>query len=352
MKRMLAVIMLLSLIVLPLCATSYAEWQTSMGMFRCELYEELVPITANNFMDLANAEFYDGCIFHRVIDDFMIQDGDPTGTGYGGPGYAIPDEFHPDLVHDSPGVLSMANAGPNTGGSQYFITLAPTPWLNGAHAIFGHVIEGMDVVFDIGAVPTDENDRPITPVVINTIRIFDFQVGGVLPEDFEITLEVGVEEFFVVQATGIENDPTFAWTVDGEPAGTLFFIYHTFTQPGEHEVICTVSDGTYDLDFTWQVDVTGTDVDGDTPLAAAPLLAWPNPFNPSTTIGFGMPKADHARLDVFNVRGRRVATLLDEHMPAGTHSVTWTAEGLASGVYFARLNTPAGVKTTKLLLMK
>ncbi len=155
----------------PVAAQSVAEWHTTMGDFRVELREDLVPITAGNFMDLTNANFYDGCIFHRVIDTFVIQDGDPTGTGEGGPGYTIPDEFHPDLRHDDAGILSMANAGPNTGGSQYFITLSPQPHLDDLHAVFGKVISGINVVQAIGDVPTDVNDRPLVDVVIDSLRI-------------------------------------------------------------------------------------------------------------------------------------------------------------------------------------
>ena len=148
------------------------QWYTSMGNFKAQLREDLVPITANNFIDLTNAKFYDNLIFHRVIQDFVIQDGDPNGDGTGGPGYAIPDEFHYDLDHNSPGALSMANAGPNTGGSQYFITVASLPYLNDHYSVFGKIIEGMDIVYNISYVPTTD-DKPIIPVVIDSIRVID-----------------------------------------------------------------------------------------------------------------------------------------------------------------------------------
>ena len=148
-----------------------AVFETNMGTFGIELFTDLAPKTAQNFIDLAKKGFYDGVIFHRVIDGFMIQGGDPKGTGTGGPGYTIPDKFGPDLKHDGPGVLSMANAGPNTGGSQFFITLVPTPWLDGKHAIFGRVVSGMDVVEAIGKVETGPQDRPVKDVVMNSVTI-------------------------------------------------------------------------------------------------------------------------------------------------------------------------------------
>jgi len=150
---------------------STAVFETSKGIFRIELFEDKAPNTAKNFITLVNKQFYDGLIFHRVIDGFMIQGGDPKGNGTGGPGYKIADEFHRDLRHSAEGILSMANAGPNTGGSQFFITLAPTSHLDDKHAIFGRVIEGMDVVKAIGKVKVDGQDRPVEKVIINKITI-------------------------------------------------------------------------------------------------------------------------------------------------------------------------------------
>jgi len=152
-------------------ANRIAHFETTEGEFRIELFADKAPITTRNFIDLAQNGFYDGVIFHRVIDGFMIQGGDPTGTGRGGPGYTIPDEFHPDLRHDGEGVLSMANAGPNTGGSQFFITLSATPWLDRRHSVYGRVVEGMEVVRRIGRVPTGPGDRPIRDVVMTKITI-------------------------------------------------------------------------------------------------------------------------------------------------------------------------------------
>jgi cyclophilin family peptidyl-prolyl cis-trans isomerase len=150
---------------------SVAKFETSKGDFTIELFEDKAPITTKNFIDLVNKKFYDGLIFHRVMDGFMIQGGDPKGNGTGGPGYSIKDEFHPDLKHDSAGILSMANAGPNTGGSQFFITLAPTSWLDKKHAVFGKVTTGLDVVKAIGKVKTGANDKPTEDVVIKKITI-------------------------------------------------------------------------------------------------------------------------------------------------------------------------------------
>ena len=144
------------------------------GKIVAELYPDVAPQSVYNFISLIKKGFYDGLIFHRCIYGFMIQGGDPTGTGMGGPGYTIEDEFTPELTHESEGILSMANTGrPHTGGSQFFITLAATPWLDGHHTVFGKVIKGMEVVREIGHVKTGPQDRPVHDVVINKITIKD-----------------------------------------------------------------------------------------------------------------------------------------------------------------------------------
>ena len=148
-----------------------AVLDTTKGRIVIELREDAAPKTVANFIKLAKSGFYNGVIFHRVIPGFMVQTGDPTGTGRGGPGYTFEDEFSPSLHHDAAGVVSMANAGPNTNGSQFFITLAPTPGLDGKHAIFGRVVEGQGVVDDIAAAPRNAQDRPLADIAMTTISI-------------------------------------------------------------------------------------------------------------------------------------------------------------------------------------
>jgi peptidyl-prolyl cis-trans isomerase A (cyclophilin A) len=165
---------------------TYAKFDTSEGSFTVRLFDKEAPNTVANFVGLAEGTkewrdpatgekkkepYYDGIIFHRVIKGFMIQGGDRLGLGTGGPGYNFADEFHPSLRHSRAGILSMANAGPNTNGSQFFITLDPTPHLDNRHAVFGEVVEGLDIVKKIGMVPTGRQDRPVTPVVMNHVTI-------------------------------------------------------------------------------------------------------------------------------------------------------------------------------------
>jgi cyclophilin family peptidyl-prolyl cis-trans isomerase len=154
----------------------YAAFDTTAGKFKAKLFADKVPNTVNNFVALADGSktgkpFYDGTVFHRVIPDFMIQGGCPEGTGRGGPGYKFADEFHPTLKHNKVGLLSMANAGPGTNGSQFFITVAPTPHLDNHHSIFGEVTEGYDVVEKISKVPRNPGDRPKKEVRLNSVTI-------------------------------------------------------------------------------------------------------------------------------------------------------------------------------------
>ncbi len=154
--------------------TPHAVIETSRGTITCRLFPDKAPKACENFTLLAGRGYYNGVIFHRVIPGFMIQGGDPTGTGRGGAsawGAAFEDEFDPSVSHDRPGVLSMANAGPGTNGSQFFITLAPTPWLDNRHTIFGEVVEGMETVRTIGAVETRPGDRPVTDVVMERVSV-------------------------------------------------------------------------------------------------------------------------------------------------------------------------------------
>jgi peptidyl-prolyl cis-trans isomerase A (cyclophilin A) len=165
---------------------TYARFVTTEGDFTVRLFDHEAPKTVENFVGLAEGTkqwsdprtnqkvqkpYYDGTIFHRVIDGFMIQGGDPLGQGIGGPGYNFADEFHPKLRHNKSGTLSMANRGPNTNGGQFFITLAPTPHLDDRHAVFGEVVEGMDVINKIGKTPTGDRDRPVRDIVIQTVTI-------------------------------------------------------------------------------------------------------------------------------------------------------------------------------------
>jgi cyclophilin family peptidyl-prolyl cis-trans isomerase len=186
MKRLLNLIIIITLVLTTINfsqkkentkmtdSITVAVIKTNMSTIELELFSKETPKTVENFVGLANKGYYDGVIFHRVIDNFMIQGGDPTGTGRGGESFwggKFKDEFVPSLKHSEPGILSMANAGPNTNGSQFFITLVATPWLDGKHTVFGKVINGMEVVKAIGRVPKNQMDRPLKDVVMESVTI-------------------------------------------------------------------------------------------------------------------------------------------------------------------------------------
>jgi len=161
----------------PMSTNPVVEIQTTLGTMKARLFLDKAPKTAQNFLDLVEQKYYDGIVFHRVIKDFMVQTGCPLGTGTGGrtdkglPKKFLADEFHPTLKHDRPGLLSMANRGPNTGDTQIFITTVPTPWLDNKHAIFGEIIEGMDVLKKIEGTRTGANDRPVEPISMTSVRV-------------------------------------------------------------------------------------------------------------------------------------------------------------------------------------
>lgn len=205
----------------------YAEFETSKGDFVAELYFDETPITVASFVSLAEGnnpmvdstyqgeKFYDGIIFHRVIDGFVIQGGDPTGSGSGGPGYRFPDEVNDSLSHEEKGILSMANAGPGTNGSQFFVTLAPTPNLDGRHTVFGKVVEGQEVVDSIGKVETGPADKPIEDVTIETVNIIrkgssakDFDAPKVFEDElqkFEAEEEAATQKMEEAKAENTEK---------------------------------------------------------------------------------------------------------------------------------------------------
>ena len=358
MNSKLVFTLLIFFAFISLFSQSVVEWYTSMGNFKAELREDLVPITAGNFINLSLDNFYDGLIFHRVIDGFMIQDGCPDGNGTGGPGYSIPDEFHPDLSHDGPGILSMANAGPNTGGSQYFITLSEQTRLDSIHAVFGSIIEGMNVVYAIGAVPTDTNDRPITPVNIDSIRVLTPQIQTQYPEASSVICDSLTDNFFAVF---VEYDYTFSWYIDDvEQAGLVTDMVNlNFTSEGLHEVKCIVSHYSgYSREIIWAVTARDeSSSENVTQLKISSIDVYPNPFNPETTISFSLVKDSHVIASIYNAKGQFVRTLVSKSLSKGNHVYKWdgTSESerpVASGTYLLKMSTETEQRFRKLVLLK
>lgn len=340
-------------------AQSIAHWYTSMGEFEVTLREDLMPITTYNFLDLTNANFYDGLIFHRVIADFMIQDGCPNGNGTGGPGYTIPDEWNPLVNFNEPYVMGMAKtSAPNSAGSQYFITVEPTTWLNGEYAAFGHVTMGTDIVEDISEVPTDSNDKPLVDVEIDSVRIMTAQFYGFSPEEDSLFVNAGDPLVFGM----FTNEPgvTYSWYIDAELQTETSFIFNTsLTVNGWHEITGIGTKNGYDYEKTWWVEISGGSYSDDILTADKHILLpnSPNPFNPETKIAFYLNTAEKAELKIYNTKGELIKTLVNSELSAGYHNYIWNGTNLinqnvASGIYYYRLKAGDQTETRKAILLK
>ncbi len=354
-RLVLAALVLLSFS--QLSGLRFARWSTSMGVFTAELYDQLVPITANNFISLSNSGFYNGLIFHRVINGFVIQDGCPYGTGYGGPGYTIPDEFHPDLHHDQAGILAMARtSAPNSAGSQYYITLAPQPHLDGNYAIFGKVIQGLDVVLAIGAVPTDANNLPLIPVTIDTLRILDLSIGNITPDPAQILqAEVNEPLMFIVEAEAQNSPLEFRWYADEVlQAGAADFIYETsFPSAGWHEVKCVVSSADWAHELVWGIEVEGTAVSDPAVPSFSRMTIAPNPFSHELSIRLDGRAIHSCQVSVYDLKGRAVRM----NLPVSRAGSGWIWDGcdasgnrLPTGIYIIRASDGIRSLTERCLL--
>lgn len=354
----------LIIILLPgmLSALQFARWHTTMGVFTATLRDEIVPITANNFINLTNSGFYDGLHFHRVVQDFVIQDGCPYGTGYGGPGYTIQDEFSPLLHHDSPGVLAMARTSlPNSAGSQYYITLAPTPWLDGNYAIFGKVFEGLDVVMAIGDVAVDSNNHPISNVDIDSLRILDLIIYNVSPApDNEISFDSANPQTFVVEGFNPDLTVVYQWFIDDilQPQQTDMFMVPVFNSNGNHTVKCLTTTTQISWTTVWQVNVSNVSNQDETlPNPVLKLLSLaPNPFRKDLRIDFSIDKSRPVNISVFDCKGRMVDNQ-NIASTTGINSWRWKPElesssSIKSGVYVVRISTPTAQSTGKIILIK
>ncbi len=319
-----------------------------MGSFTAELYEEIVPITANNFRDLANDGFYNNKIFHRVIADFMIQDGCPFGTGYGGPGYTIQDEFSPLLNHNRPGTLAMARTTqPNSAGSQYYITLVPTPDLNGRYAVFGQIIDGMDVVQAIGVVPTGANDRPITPVNIYQLRMLDLQIASVFPDTTQTIQNAPLSPTsFMVEAFTVNAAVSYSWFVNEvlqEGQGDMLF-ESMLPAEGDYTVRCNVSStDSIATDIVWHVSNSSSALDNNTPEINEPLLLCsPNPFSSILELSYTLKQISAVGFEIFNLKGQKVRSIAPATKGIGEAKEYWNGvddngKACPSGAYIIKM---------------
>jgi len=365
MKKAILFAMLLAMAIFPTLvqARHFARWHTSMGTFTAEIYDEIMPITGNNFIDLTNSGFYNNLIFHRVVAGFVIQDGCPYGTGYGGPGYTIPDETSPLLHHDQAGILAMAKtSAPNSAGSQYYFTLAPAPHLDGNYAIFGKVIEGLDVVLAIGQVPVDANSHPLTPVHIWTLRMLDLNVASVFPDPAEeINITSGEPLMFMIEAYTEASQLSFNWYIDDvlQSAAQDFIFEPAITAAGTHSVRCNIaSSDSIAHNVGWTVNVSSANLDESIPQPSlGKLTVHPNPFSESLAIELSSAKSTPVSLQIFNQKGRKVRTLTLNGEGSGLKRNTWdglddSGRSCAAGVYYFKAETSEGSAAAKAVLLK
>jgi cyclophilin family peptidyl-prolyl cis-trans isomerase len=357
----IATIILLSLPIL-LQGRQFARWFTTLGSFTADLRDEVVPITAGNFIDLTNDGFYDGLHFHRVVAGFVIQDGDPLGNGYGGPGYTIPDEFSPLLHHDGPGVLAMAHtSAPNSAGSQYYITLAATPWLDGAYAIFGRVFQGLDVVMAIGNVAVDANDHPINNVYIDSLRVLDLAIYGVSPDTSAVVMfDVQNPIPFSVEAYNPDMSVVYQWFIDDilQPQFTEMTMIPEFSYTmNSHTVKCTTSTEQVAWTTEWQVETNavGNQDESLPPPELRITRLYPNPFKNRTSLTFNSTKAGEMQISVYDVKGRIVKTDTVQNK-TGLNNWTWngqdnTGKVAAPGVYILKIKAGQNSRTAKAVLL-
>lgn len=348
---------ILCLVTISLPALQFASWNTSMGNFTCKLYDDIVPITAGNFIDLANSGFYNNLIFHRVVAGFVIQDGCPLGTGYGGPGYTIPDEFSPLLNHNQAGTLAMARtSAPNSAGSQYYITLAPTPHLNGSYAVFGQVIEGLDTVLAIGLVPTNANGLPNTPVNIHSVSIVDLDIGSITPDNADtLDLEPGVSQMFIVEASSSDFSHSFKWFLGGEElvGQTDFLLELALPAEAVSPLVCRVSQDDFFYDIIWNFRLPVSNQDDVVPQVIPKVIATPNPFRDQLSIKFIQTNEAPTTLSIFNLRGQRVYHS-SQNGHKGENSLSWDGRDtngnqLSSGVFLYRLDNNGAVSCGKIV---
>jgi len=364
MKSIATALLLALLLSAPLgvSALTFARWHTSMGNFTAELYNDIAPITASNFMLLANNGFYNNKIFHRVIAGFMIQDGCPYGTGYGGPGWTIQDEFSPLLHHDRPGMLAMAHSSaPNSGGSQYYITLLPTPHLDGNYAIFGKVIEGIDVVQAIGIVPTGTNDKPITPVNIYQLRMLDLNINSVFPDTTQtIVCNAGELLAFMVEAYTNTAQLTYSWYANEIlQTGQSDMVYESIFPAGANTLRCNVSSSdSIAFDVTWRVQAGVQNSDDVIPaLSALTLSCYPNPFSNSLELEYTIKDAAEVSFTIYNLRGQIVRSFIPTAKHAGTWVENWDTKddrgnACPTGTYIIRFNAGNGSILRKSVLIR